>query len=59
MNVVLPIHGKIRICYTGKRFSSCFKTKDRMKFDYQHDLKYHTKCPEESCTDDYIGESGK
>ena len=30
-----------------------------MKFDHQHDLKYHTKCPEESCTDDYIGESGK
>ena len=30
-----------------------------MKFDHGHDLIYHIKCPEELCTDDYIGESGR
>ena len=28
-NVVLPRKVKIRTCYAGKRFSSCFKTKDK------------------------------
>ena len=59
LNVVLPRSVKIRTCYTGKRLNSCFRTKDRMKFDHEHDLIYHVKCPEESCTDDYIGESGR
>ena len=59
LNVVLPRNVKIRTCYTGKRLSSIFKTKDRMKFDQEHNLIYHVKCPEESCTDDYIGEFGR
>ena len=59
LNLVLPKNVKIRTCYTGKRLSSCFKTKDRMKFDHKHDLIYHVKCPEEMCTDDYIGGSGR
>ena len=57
LNVVLPSTVKIRTCYTGK--SSCFKTQDKMKFDHELDLICHVKCPEESCTDDYIGKSGR
>ena len=30
-----------------------------MIFDHEHDLIYYVKCLEESCTDDYIGESGR
>ena len=30
-----------------------------MKFDHKHDLIYQVKCPEETCTDDYIGGSGR
>ena len=30
-----------------------------MRFDHEHDLIYHVKRPEEPCTDDYIGESGR
>ena len=59
LNVVLPRNVKIGTCYTGKRLSSCFKIKDRQKFDHEHHLIYHVKCPEESCTDDYIGKSGR
>ena len=59
LNVVLARNVKIRTCYAGKRLRSCFKTKDRKKFDHVHDLVYHVKCPEESCTDDYIVQSGR
>ena len=54
LNVVLPRNVKIKTSYTGKSLSLCFKTKDRMKFEHEH-----VKCPEESCTDYYIGESGR
>ena len=57
--VVLPRNVKIRTCYTGKRLSSSFKIKDKKKFYREHDLVYHVKCPEESCTDDCIGEPGR
>ena len=59
LNVVSARNVKIRTCYTGKRLSSCFKTKDRKKYDHEHDLVYQVKCPEESCTDDYICQSGR
>ena len=59
LNVVLARNLKIRTCYTGKRLSPCFETKDRKKFDHEHDLVYHVKCPEESHIDDYICESGR
>ena len=55
LNVVLP--STVKISYTGK--SSCFKTQDRMKLDHELDLICHVKCPEESCTDDYTGKSGR
>ena len=54
LNVVLSRNVEIRTCYTGKRLSSCCKAKERMKFDHEQDLIYHVKCPEDSCTDDYI-----
>ena len=59
LNVILPRNVKIRTCYTGKRLSSCFKIISKKKFSHEHDLLYHVKCPEELCTDDYIGESGR
>ena len=60
LNVVLPRNVKMRTCCTGKRLrSSSFKTKYRTKFNHEHDLIYHVKCPEESYTDDYIGESDR
>ena len=59
LNVLLPRNVKVKTCYTGKRLSSCFKIKDRKKFDHEHDLIYHIKCPEESCTVDDIGVSGR
>ena len=30
-----------------------------MDLEHNHDLIYHTKCPEPTCIDDYVGESAR
>ena len=40
-------------------FEAVFQIKDKSKFDHQHDLVYHAKCPSELCDKNYIGESGR
>ena len=56
VNIILPENVKVQTTFTGKRLSSCFKTKDRTKFEYQHNIIYKVKCSAENCWDDYIGE---
>ena len=38
VNKILPKNVKVQTAFTGKRLSSCFKTKDRTKFEHQHDI---------------------
>ena len=59
VNIILPKNVKVQTAFTGKRLSSCFKTKDRTKFEHQHDIIYQVKCSAENCSDDYIGESAR
>ena len=42
---------------TGRELSTCFRIKDKSKFDHKHDLVYHAKYPIELCDENYIGES--
>ena len=58
-NKIQPENVKVQAAFTGKRLSSCFKTKDRTKFEHQHDIIYQVKCSAENCSDDYIGESAR
>ena len=51
---ILPENVKIRTAYTAKRLSTCFKTKDKTKFEHQHDIIYHVRCSAENCPDDYM-----
>ena len=46
----------IQTAYIRKRLSSCFKTKNKTKFDHQHDIVYQVNCSTGNCLDDYIGE---
>ena len=39
--------------------SSCFNVKDKIDFEHNHDLIYHTKCSEPTCIDNYVGESAR
>ena len=50
---------KTQMAYTGKRLSTCFNVKDQSKFDHQHDVVYYADCPNETHTENYIGESGR
>ena len=55
---MLPKTVNTQIMYTGRKLSTCFQMKDQSKFDQQHDLVYHSKCPSELRNKNYIGESG-
>ena len=57
VNNVLPENVEVQTAFTGKQLSSCFKTKDRTKFEHQHNIICQVKCSAENCSDDYIGES--
>ena len=59
VNIILPKNVKVQTAFTGKRLSSCFKTKDRTKFEHQHDIIHQVKCSAENCSDDYIGQSAR
>ena len=59
VNKILPKNVKLQRAFTVKRLSNCFKTKDRTKFEHQHDVIYQVKCSAENCLDDYIGESAR
>ena len=56
---VLPCNVKTCTAYSGTKLSSKFQLKDQAKKDHQHDAVYYVKCPEEKCTEDYTGETGR
>ena len=58
LSKLLPPEIKMQVVYTGKKLSTCFDVKDQSKFDHQHDVVYYADCPNETCRENYIGESG-
>ena len=48
-----------QIAYAGRKLSTYFQIKHKSKFNHQHGLVYHAKCPSELCNKIYIGESGR
>ena len=56
---LFPNHINTQVTYTGKKLSTCFSTKDQTKFEHQHDIVYHGKCPEVDYIDNYIGEASR
>ena len=48
---------KIEVAFKSTKQSSCFNVKDKIDLEHNHDLIYHTECPEPTCIDDYVGES--
>ena len=43
---------------TGKNLSTCFQIKNQTKFEHKHDIIYLGTCPEDNCSENYIGERG-
>ena len=54
-----PIKIKTEVAYTGKKLSTCFNVKDQSKFDHQHDMVCYADCPNETCRENYTGDSGR
>ena len=51
---LLPETVNTQIAHTGRKLSTYFQIKDKNKFDHQHDLVYHAKCPSELCDESYV-----
>ena len=57
---ILPDNAKTRVTYTGQKLSVKFQIKDKTKYQHKHDLVYYcSKCPEPTCNEDYLGETGR
>ena len=59
MNAILPNNINTRIAYSSKKLGACFKIKDDTKHVHKHDLVYKISCPEPTCQQEYIGETGR
>ena len=57
MNKQLPNNVKMQVTFIGQKFSTQLNVKDRTKFEHKHDVIYLCRCPEQDCTDNYLGES--
>ena len=55
---VLPTKVKTHIVCTDQKLNSRFQIKDKINEKYKHNIIYYIKCPEASCTEDYLGETG-
>ena len=56
---ILPDNVKTRVTYTGQKLSTKLQIKDKTKDQHKHDLAYYSKCPEPTCNEDYLRETGK
>ena len=59
VNKLFPKNTKIDIMFKSTKLSSCFDVKDKIDFENNHDLIYHTECPETTCINNYVGESAR
>ena len=56
---LLPSIVKVNIGFTRKKLSTCFQIKDQTKSTHKHDIIYLGTCPEDNCSDNYMGESAR
>ena len=55
----LPGNIKMEVTYTGTKLGSQFNIKYPIPKRHNHDIVYHTVCPQDNCNDDYIGEGAR
>ena len=56
---IVPNDVNTRITYTGHKLNTRFQIKDKTAQIHKHDLVYYVKCPDQSCNQDYLGETGR
>ena len=55
----LPENVQAIVTYQSTKLSIKFKVKDKIEFYHQIDLVYYGKCPNQTCTEDYTGETDR
>ena len=55
----LPDNVKTRVTYTNQKLGTKFQIKDETKEQHKHGFVYYSKCPELTCKEDYLGETGE
>ena len=57
---LLPKATQLEFEVTGSELSSThFQIKDKTEFEHNHDVFYLGMCPENNCSDNYVGESAR
>ena len=55
----LPENVQAIVTYESKKLSTKFNVKDKTEFFHQSNLVYCGKCPNQTCTEDYIEETDR
>ena len=55
----LPENHLSRHAYSRKKLGSFFNIKDQTKLEHNNDLTYLVKCPEKTCSENYLGETAR
>ena len=55
----LPNNVKTQVTFTCQKLITQFNVKDRTKFEHKHYVIYFRTCPEQNCSDNYLGESAR
>ena len=56
VNKLIPKSNKIEVTFKSTKLSSCVNVKDKIHFEHNHNLIYHTKHPKPACINVYVGE---
>ena len=56
---IVPNDINTRITYNGHKLNNRFQIKDKTAQIHKCDLVYYIKCPDQSCSQDYLGETGR
>ena len=56
---ISPDNVKTRVTFTGQKLSTKLQINDKTKDQHKHDLVYYSNCPEPTCNEDYLGETGR
>ena len=54
---LLPEETQLEFGFTGSKLSTHFQIKGKTEFEHHHDVVYLGMCPENNCSDNYVGES--
>ena len=56
---VLPENHISRHAYSSKKLGSFFNIKDQTKLEHNNHLTYLVKCPEKTCSENYLGDTAR